>query len=250
MFKEYGELSTKLYQLKYPPGHSLGGDMLYYTQQLAGMPGPVLEAGVGTGRMLVPLLRQGLDVDGVDLSPDMLKQCKANLSQNRLQTNLYNQDLTKLKLPRKYGAIIMPTGSFCLLPRDVVKAALVGFYNHLLPGGKFVFDAIFPDDFKKGETFCKTYPLEDGAGILYTNFSDEIDWVEQKTSHVIRYELVKDGEVQKAELSGFTLYWYGMWELEMLLENAGFVDIKSEFGYGKDEDKSVLTFFATKGTDT
>ncbi|MCL2398022.1 MAG: class I SAM-dependent methyltransferase, partial [Defluviitaleaceae bacterium] len=63
-------------------GHSVGGDIEYYTKKLADVDGPVLEAGVGTGRMLISLLGNGLTVDGVDISPDMLAVCKANLKKH------------------------------------------------------------------------------------------------------------------------------------------------------------------------
>jgi len=248
MFKDYGELSTLLYEHTKSPGQAIGGDIPYYFDKLADVKGAILEAGVGTGRMLIPLLQKGFSVDGVDISPDMLAKCKANLNERGLAANLYQQDLTKLDLPQKYSVIIMPTGSFCLLPREIVKDALSAFFSHLEVGGKLIVDIIFPSEFKQGETFSQIYPFDDGTGILYTNFHREIDWVNQKTSHVIRYELLRDGEIQQSELSNFTLHWYGIWEMQMMLKTAGFADISHEFGYGKPGQSSPtpITFVATK----
>ena len=246
MFKNYGELSTMLYEHTKPPGQSVGGDIEFYCEKLTGVQGPVLEAGVGTGRMLVPLLQKGFTVDGVDISPEMLAKCKENLTKHGLSADLYEQDLTKLSLPRKYAAIIMPTGSFCLLSREIIPGTLASLYNHLEAGGKFIADIIFPDDFKQGETFSQTYPMDGGTGILYTNFHRDINWPLQKTSHIIKYELVKDGAVQKTEVSDFTLHWYGIWEMEMLLKAAGFTDIRQEVGYGVPGQASPITFTASK----
>ena len=53
--QEYGQLSAFFYELTKPVGYSIEGDIEYYSRQLAGILGRVLEAGVGTGRMLIPL---------------------------------------------------------------------------------------------------------------------------------------------------------------------------------------------------
>jgi len=246
MFKDYGELSTTLYEHTKPPGHSVGGDIEYYANKLTGMTGRILEAGVGTGRMLIPLLQKGFIVDGVDISLEMLDKCRDNLNKYGLTAALYQQDLSKLSLPHKYDAIIMPTGSFCLLPRDIIEDTLTSFLNHLEIGGKLIFDIIFPDDFKQGETFMRCYQLDDNAGILYTNFHSEIDWISQKTSHMIKYDLVKNGEVQKTEVSDFTIFWYGIKEMEMLLRFVGFEGINHEFGYGSQGQSQSVTFTAIK----
>lgn len=70
MHEEYGELSTLFYELTKPVGHSLEGDIEYYLGKLQGTKGRVLEAGVGTGRVLIPLLLNGFIADGVDSSAE------------------------------------------------------------------------------------------------------------------------------------------------------------------------------------
>ena len=244
MFKEYGEMAATLYELTKPAGHSVDGDIEYYCGRLAGVKGKILEAGVGTGRMLVPLLQQGFDVDGVDISRPMLQRCEANLAKHGLTAKLYRQDLTELELPEKYAAIIMPTGSFCLLPKKLVRDVLKSFLKQLEGGGKIIIDLIFPQDFKRGEVVAQTYPLSSDNGILYTNISRDINWVEQKTSQIIKYEMVKSGEVVCTEVSDFTLFWYGVEEFVMLLQQAGFAEIDYEFGYGMDKDLGLVTFTA------
>ena len=246
MFKEYGELSTILYEHTKPPGHSVGGDIEYYAGQLKGISAPILEAGVGTGRVLIPLISQGLEVDGVDLSPEMLAQCRINLEKHGLCAELFQQDLTNMSLPNKYGAIIMPTGSFCLLPRNLVRDVLASFFNHLADHGKIIIDLLLPVDFVKGETKSGSYPLEGSTGILSTSHSKDIDWVAQKISYIHRYELLKDGEVQKTEVSHFVLHWYGISEFEMMLAAAGFSEINHVFGYGNDNRSHLITFTAIK----
>jgi len=244
MFKEYGELSTTLYECTKPVGHSINGDIEYYSEKLKKVQGSILEAGVGTGRMLIPLIRKGIKIDGVDLSAEMLAQCKVNLEKYGVNAKLYQQDLTNMSLPNKYGAIIMPTGSFCLLPKDRIIDVLGSFNNHLDAEGKIILDLLMPSDFKKGEVESYGCPLHDGTGILFTSFSVDIDWIAQKTSYIHRYELLKNGEIQKTEISNFTLYWYGISEFEMLLELAGFTEINHVLGYGDIDNSSIVTFTA------
>ena len=246
MFKAYDELGAMIYELTKPVGTSINGDIEYYSNKLSEINNTVLEAGVGTGRMLVPLVQKGFKVDGVDLSSAMLDKCKENITKFNISANVYQQDLTKLSLPNKYGAIIMPTGSFCLLPKDLAEDVLKSIYTHLEDNGKFIVDIIFPEGFVKGEVTSKSYPLSDDTGVLYTNLSYGFDWLKQKTSHIIRYELLKDGAVQKTEVSDFCLWWYGVKEFEMLLKASGFVDISYEVGYGNANDSSLISFIGIK----
>jgi len=118
MEKEYGRLSTMFYEYSKPVGHSIDGDIEYYSGRLEHISGRILEAGVGTGRVLIPLIKKGLTIDGIDSSPAMLEQCRINLETHECTASLYEQDLTASSLPHRYEAIIMPAGSFCLLPRQ------------------------------------------------------------------------------------------------------------------------------------
>jgi len=247
MFKEYGELSTMLYENKSPVGRTYSGDIDYYYKLLKDTKSLILEAGVGTGRALIPLLQKGLNVEGVDLSAEMLAQCKVNLEKYGVESMLYQQDLTKMSLPNKYGAIMMPTGSFCLLPKEIIGDVLKSFYNHLDEGGSVILDLILPTEFVPGEVASQVYDFGDGSGILFTVNSQEIDWVAQKVSYIHRYELLEKGQIKQTEVSNFTLYWYGISEFKMLLKSAGFSEINHVFGYGDDSQKSLITFMAKKG---
>ena len=246
MFVEYGELCTKLYELTKPVGTSVGGDLEYYSQQLKNVKGKILEAGVGTGRIMIPLIKLGLTVEGVDLSRQMLDQCRDNLAKENLDAPLYQGDLTALALPCKYEAIIMPTGSFCLLPKSKVCEVLTSFYEHLEYGGRLIIDIELPSWFVKGEVSVNQYPLDHETGILFTNTAQGMDWHSQKCSYVHRYELLHNGSVSKTEISHFVLYWYGIEEFCLLLEKCKFDKITYEAGYGKDAGASLVTFIAEK----
>lgn len=65
MFSYYSNLCTEVYDLTKPVGHSVGGDIEYYLDRLQSCSGRILEAAVGSGRMLIPLLEAELVVDGL-----------------------------------------------------------------------------------------------------------------------------------------------------------------------------------------
>ena len=246
MFRDYGELATVLYELTKPAGFSVIGDIEYYTEKLKCLTSPILEAGVGTGRMLVPLIQSGLSVDGTDISDEMLARCRLNMEKAGISGDLYRQDLRSLDLPKKYGAIIIPTGSFCLIPHESAKDVLKSFYDHLEPGGRVLVDIIFPTDFVKGETKIKSYPLTSSEGILYSSTNLEIDWFKQKATRIIKYELLRDGLLEKTEVSNFTLYWFGIQEFWMMLESVGFTEVSYEFNYGAGGEPELVTFIAMR----
>lgn len=244
--KEYGTLSTMMYQKTKPAGYSLDGDIEYYGKHLKDLKGKILEAGVGTGRMMIPLLKQGLNVEGLDRSKEMLKQCRLNLAEENLQGTLYEGDLTKLDLPTKYEAIIMPTGSFCLLPQKEVEKVLAGFYRQLQLGGKVMIDLEWPTSFAVNSVSTSEIILDKERSILFTSIAQSMDWLQQKTCAMNRYELFENGKLLQTEVGDFTMYWYGLKEFYFLLEKAGFSEISATRGYEKNKEIPLMTFFATK----
>ena len=69
-----------------------GGPEITYFQNLIELHGqPALDVGCGTGRLLLPLRRAGLDVDGCEISPDMLALCQQNAQLEGVSVDLYEQ---------------------------------------------------------------------------------------------------------------------------------------------------------------
>jgi ubiquinone/menaquinone biosynthesis C-methylase UbiE len=111
-------------------------DRQFYRDLIDSSGVPALDVGCGTGRLLLEYLADGLDVDGVDESPEMLEICAEKAKQSSLPAILYAQSMEQLDLPRQYRTIIVPSFSFQLIPDlSDAKKALAGFYRHLLPGG-------------------------------------------------------------------------------------------------------------------
>ncbi|USG64701.1 class I SAM-dependent methyltransferase [Brevibacillus ruminantium] len=250
MFSSYSELATEVYDLDKPVGHSFG-DIEYYMQRLSGCKGRILEAAVGSGRMLIPLLQAGFLVDGVDNSPEMLASCRNRCAERGLQPSLYEGELQGFSLPNKYDAIIIPTGSFLLLEqRKDSIAALQCFYQHLGEGGRVILDVFLPSDFTTGSVTTKTWTTPDQHVITMESKQVEVNLLDQYTVTYLKYEKWKNGQLVKTELQRFPLRWYGIEEFTLLLQSIGFSDITVSAGYQylnpPSDANQVFTFEAYK----
>ncbi len=100
---------------------------------------PALDVGCGTGRLLLDYLAAGIDVDGVDNSPEMLALCRQKAAALGIDPRLFEQSMETLDLPRRYGTTFVPSSSFQLLTsEDAALEAMRRLHRHLLPGGTLV----------------------------------------------------------------------------------------------------------------
>ena len=92
------------------------------------------------GRLLVPYVRDGLDVDGTDVSVDMLEHCRQAAAAVGAAPTLVAQANHELDLPRRYGTIVCCGGFGLGATRDQDREGLGRVLAHLEPGGTFVVD--------------------------------------------------------------------------------------------------------------
>src|ERR1700731_3751250 len=87
-------------------------DLPFYLELAEQAPGPVLEIACGTGRVLLPIARKGIEVHGVDNSLPMLTILKASLSNEpqevRQRVTLHEGDMRDFRLGRQYPLVIIP----------------------------------------------------------------------------------------------------------------------------------------------
>jgi SAM-dependent methyltransferase len=107
----------------------------------------ILELGCGSGRTLVPLLRDGFSVVGVDASAKMLERGRARVDRVAgARVELVRADFRALALGRRFPLVICPFNAFMhLYTRDDVERFLAVVRAHLEPGGLFAFDVLNPD---------------------------------------------------------------------------------------------------------
>jgi SAM-dependent methyltransferase len=105
---------------------------------------PALDAGCGTGRLLVPWLRAGYDVDGCDASADMIALCRARAAEAAADPALSVQALHELAPARRYRTIVV-CGVFGLgSTREQDAEGLRRLYDALEPGGRLLLDNELP----------------------------------------------------------------------------------------------------------
>jgi len=249
MLGYYNKLSSEVYDMDKYIGLSFG-DVEFYIDRLASCKGDILEPGVGTGRILIPLLEKGLKVDGFDVSQDMLKICRHNCEKRGLKPKLFEGKMESFSLDTKYEAIIVPTGTFLLLykRRDSIKA-LKNFYDHLSNGGKLILDTFLQTELTIDKVSTRTWKSMNGDFITLETKVVEVDYINQYTISHNRYEKWANSELIQTELERFPLRWYGIEEFKMILEKIGFEDIiiSADYKYGQypTDSSQIITFEAT-----
>jgi SAM-dependent methyltransferase len=205
---------------------------------------PALDAACGTGRLLVPYLQAGFDVDGSDISPDMLDRVRERCEREGLPpANLYPQAMHELDLPRRYRTVIVCGGFGLGGQREHDVDGLRRVYEHLEPGGTLVLDNGVPysDEFlwpywgskeKRGELprpwrdQGDRRPVADGTELELRSRLVETDPLAQRVAIEMRAFHWNGNELLAEELHKIEMTLYFTHELELLLERAGFVGIE------------------------
>ena len=217
--------------------YSTWPDRPFYREVIATYGEPALDVGCGTGRLLLDYLSTGLDVEGVDNSPEMLAVCREKAGALDVTPTLYEQQMQSLDLPRRYRTIVVPSSSFLLLPEPPDAAeAMRRFYNHLLPGGVLVMPFMrlwpgrrIPADNTWSPWFISGERARDDGVIVRRHQRVRYHLAAQLEDTEDRYELVADGEVVSTEehRRAPATRWYTPKQSAAVYADAGFTDIRA-----------------------
>ncbi len=208
---------------------------------------PALDAGCGAGRLLVPWLRAGFDVDGCDVSADMVERCRERLAAEGLDATLFVQPLHALEPPRRYRTIVV-CGVFGLGSTRTQDAdALDRLHSSIEPGGTLLLDIEVPWAHpglfarwtaERREELPGPWPQEpdrkttaDGTEYSLWNRTLAADPLDQSHVLQIRAEKRRGGEVLAEEERTLTMRSYFPDQLVLMLKRAGFADVTVEGGY-------------------
>jgi SAM-dependent methyltransferase len=227
-------------------------DRFFYLEVVKKYGQPVLDVGCGTGRILLDFMSQGIDIDGVDNSPDMLALLKQKAEKLNLQPAVYQQEMTALSLPRRYQTILVPSSSFqLLLDPASPPLAMRCFYEHLLPGGILVmpFMTLWREgDPLESEHTREVIRPEDGATIRRWSHS-RFD-PDTSLEHTLdRYEIIGNGQVVQSEehRQSPATRSYTQAEAVALYEQAGFEEVQVLSGFTFEPVKPTDTLFSILG---
>jgi ubiquinone/menaquinone biosynthesis C-methylase UbiE len=235
-------------------------DRFFFREAVERCGQPVLDVGCGTGRLVLDFLSQGIDIDGVDNSPEMLAICREKAEKMGLQPALYEQWMQSLDLPRKYMMVMVPSSSFQLVTDlDDAKATMRRFYEHLLPGGTLVmpFMRIYRGEATEGvvseEWSLNRQAERPDKGDLVRRHSRSVYDLDAQLEHTEdRYEVVKDGEVVYTEdrKQSPATRWYSQEEAVALYEEAGLTNVHLTSGFTFEPAKpgdNLVCAFGTRG---
>jgi SAM-dependent methyltransferase len=231
-------------------------DRALYLELIHELGQPVLDVGCGTGRLLLDFLAAGIDIDGVEISPDMLAilRARAEAAGIDIAGRVHQAAMQSMVLPRRYRVILVPSSSFQLLidPADAASA-MRRFHDHLQPGGTLVMPWIdITQDYPDGapDDGTREAALEDGSVIRLTSHG----WFEPETGleHTDElYERLVDGEVVERERvvrSPATLH-YDRAMIRDIHATAGLGDVRWLSGFTRDaarSDDRIVTTMARR----
>jgi SAM-dependent methyltransferase len=198
--------------------------------------GPILDAACGSGRLALPLGQSGYEVVAVDSSAAMLTLAEEKLARDAALAKricLVRGDLRSMRLGRRFKLAIVALDSFGLITdRADQLRALRALHRHLLPDGLLVLD-LANGNLRGGEAAEETSlqardPSDAGGRVM--------KWVVRRTDHAAQLdrilyiydETTADGAVKRTSAE-IQLRYFSRFELELLLERAGFV-IEAVFG--------------------
>jgi SAM-dependent methyltransferase len=231
----------------------LTDDIPYYVARAKEARGAVLEAGCGTGRILIPTLQAGVDIDGFDVHPGMIEVLRKKAAALGLEPRVSVADMRDFTMPRRYALITVPFRAFMhLLGTDDQIAALRCLREHLEGGGALILNLFYPSFAKlvapEGEPVLeKEFPHPETGLTVAMYVTRRTDRVNQLL-HAEREVVESDarGYATITHRDRFTLRWIYRHEMELLLRAAGFTrcDVRGGFDgrpLEKDTDEMVWT---------
>jgi len=217
-----------------------------FFQRLIAQSNNTLELGCGTGRLLLPLIKEGYAVDGVDSSPDMLAICQCKAGEQDLNPILFQQKIQKLSLPKKYDLIFSALETFGhIANRDDALKALHAIYDHLQPDGMLAVYLSLPWLYAPENSieWRKINQVTINNDEHYTLYEKSIhDPLEQLFYHF--YRIQKNGTIINEYET--PIRWYSRYEFSDMLASVGFKNIHACSGYTGDGPLDVMIFTAQR----
>ena len=244
------------------PPYAGRADVDFFVEMARSSPGAVLEVGCGTGRVLIPTARAGMDIVGLDLSTRMLSICREKLALEpesvQAKVHLVQEDMRQFDLGRKFGLATLPFRPFQQLTTvDDQMSCLASIRNHLADGGRLILDLFNPnltllmDDRYLEEGSEETeFTMADGRSVVRRGRTVSRDLFNQiQDVELIYYVTHPDGREERL-VHRFQMRHLFRYEAEHLLARSGFQVEELYADYDKSpygsKDPGELVFVARK----
>ena len=234
---------------------NLGGSEIAFFGSYVAAGQPTLDVGCGSGRLLVPWVADGHDVDGVDASADMIDACRVAARASGCEPALYVQPTHRLDLPRRYRTIIN-CGSFGLGgSRADDTEGLRRLRTHLLPGGVLALDyevGEFDDDrwrrWRSRPADATPPPSQarrlapDGFHYALRHRIVAIDLTERSMTRELQAWQWQRDQLVAHETHNLVANIYSSNEIVKLLATVGFTEVRVLGGYHGDKPTELDRF--------
>jgi SAM-dependent methyltransferase len=215
--------------------------------------GPVLELACGTGRLLGPLAKAGFaeGCTGVDSSSAMLERARQRLERLGVRATLVHQRLESFKIDAQFRTIIVALDSFgMLLKRDEQLKALSAVRTHATHDARLILDVSngnLRGSAEPPEELLHDLTLPDPeTGRPITKFVLRRPKPSEQLDDLMVFYDEQDGRgFLKRSMADFRLRWFTRFELELLLQSAGW-QVDELYGnydlepYGPNSDRIVV----------
>jgi SAM-dependent methyltransferase len=220
-------------------------DIAFFVDAAREAGGPVLELGCGTGRVLIPTARAGIDIVGLDASPDMLAVCRERVAREpddvRSRVALVEGDMRSFAIDRSLALATIPFRPFQhLLSVADQLACLAGIHRHLRDGGRLILDVFNPSleflvDFRVGEEFGREpeFTTPDGRRVVRWQTFVSADRFNQVNEYELIYHVRHPDGREERLVQRLTMRYLFRFEVEHLLVRAGFAVEHLYAGYDR-----------------
>jgi SAM-dependent methyltransferase len=228
-------------------GEPEAAELSFYRSAIERYGEPALDLACGAGRLLLPLMEAGLDVDGVDLSTDMLAQAQRLADARGLSPSLIAQAMHELDVSRRYRTIFICDSFGIGGHGGLARTALRRSFDHLEPGGALIFSHDLPYGASEADWLRwlpgrrgdpAPWPEEgdrrscpDGDELELLVRERSFDPLQQQTTLEVRCRRWQGGHLVEQEEHTVVLADFFAREVRHMLEDIGFEDVETQGRY-------------------
>jgi SAM-dependent methyltransferase len=174
----YGSRMAADYDLRAfgaPPESDTAEAVELLTTMLDGRSGRILELGSGTGRLLVPLAERGFEVQGIELSTEMVARMREKTGGDAIPVHV--GDMASFELPDRYDVVLLAYNTlFSILSQERQAQCLKTAAGHLAPDGKLVLECYAPYPLTRlPAKNVLTYSLQVDEVVLMPTMHNEVE---------------------------------------------------------------------------